>query len=211
MQIKTVAKSISDKLKDWLSSITDEQLRKEVEESLLVSGGSITSLLLGDPVNDYDIYLQDIEVVKRLTIYYIKGVDGAELLDGREKEALVKELEKQYIGVTTEGEEAVNRNNSRAISLRNLKEDQIKLYFPSANGGLKVNENLSDSEKNYTPVFLSPNAISLSNDIQIVIRFHGTPEQIHKTFDFIHATITSPLKKGWFAILKPSSPSLPSS
>ncbi len=28
----------------------------------------------------------------------------------------------------------------------------------------------------------------LQDDIQIVLRFNGNPEQIHKTFDFIHAT-----------------------
>ncbi len=48
----------------------------------------------------------------------------------------------------------------------------------------------------YRPKFFSPNAISLSDDIQIVVRFHGNAEEIHKTFDFIHATNYFTFKEG---------------
>src|SRR5690606_21747234 len=74
--------------------------------------------------------------------------------------------------------------------VNNLKEDQIKLFM-RAGGGLRANENIEnteDKDKKYYPKFFSPNAISLSDDIQIVIRFYGTAEEIHKTFDFVHAT-----------------------
>ena len=44
-------------------------------------------------------------------------------------------------------------------------------------------------EKNkYRPVFMSTNAITLSDQIQIVVRFYGTAEEIHKHFDFVHCT-----------------------
>ena len=67
------------------------------------------------------------------------------------------------------------------------KEDQIKLWFDNNDGSKKIDLD-KESDKKYTPVFFSPNAISLSDDLQIVIRFHGDNEVIHKTFDFIHAT-----------------------
>jgi hypothetical protein len=38
----------------------------------------------------------------------------------------------------------------------------------------------------YRPVFLSTNAISLSDDMQIVVRFWGEPQDIHETYDFEH-------------------------
>lgn len=193
MQIKTIAKTISTKLTEWLKTITDESLRKEVRDNLLVSGGSITSLLLNEPINDYDIYLQDISVLKRLVEYYIKGCSSIVLLDGREKEKLQNKLDEDYKDASGD-EDGSERNNSYAISLRNLKEDQIKLYMGGA--GLKVNETIPEAERNYIPLYFSPNAISLSNDIQIVIRFHGTPEQIHKTFDFVHATNYFTFKEG---------------
>ena len=40
----------------------------------------------------------------------------------------------------------------------------------------------------YRPIFISTNAITLSDSIQIVTRFYGTPELIHKNFDFVHCT-----------------------
>lgn len=40
----------------------------------------------------------------------------------------------------------------------------------------------------YRPVFLSDNAITLSNKVQLVIRFFGTPEEIHSNYDFMHCT-----------------------
>lgn len=40
--------------------------------------------------------------------------------------------------------------------------------------------------KEYFPVFISSNAITLSNGIQVVVRFYGEPNIIHDTYDFEH-------------------------
>jgi hypothetical protein len=37
-------------------------------------------------------------------------------------------------------------------------------------------------------VFLSSNAITLSNKVQLVLRFYGEPEKIHENYDFVHCT-----------------------
>jgi hypothetical protein len=199
MQIKTIERSIKVKLEEWLNTITDETLRKDVKENLLLSGGSITSMFLNEPVNDYDIYLMDIDVCKRIAQYYIQAISGITILDGREKEKLVAEFNKMYEGINNlgEGKFGIDLNNSHAISLRNLKDDQIKLYFEGAKGGLKVNESVETEKLNYTPLYFSPNAISLSHNIQIVLRFWGTAEEIHKTFDYIHATNYFTFKEGF--------------
>ena len=44
MQIKTIEKVIINKMNEWLETITDEDLRKETKNNLLVSGGSIANL-----------------------------------------------------------------------------------------------------------------------------------------------------------------------
>jgi hypothetical protein len=55
-----------------------------------------------------------------------------------------------------------------------------------------LDEDIEDTEDKtkpkYRPIFFSSNAISLSDKIQIVVRFYGNPEQIHSNFDYIHAT-----------------------
>lgn len=40
----------------------------------------------------------------------------------------------------------------------------------------------------FRPVFLSSNAITLSDKIQIVLRFYGEPDTIHENYDFVHCT-----------------------
>lgn len=49
MQVKTIEKNIKAKLEEWLATITNYRLRDDVRENLLVSGGSITSMFLGEP------------------------------------------------------------------------------------------------------------------------------------------------------------------
>jgi hypothetical protein len=44
-----------------------------------------------------------------------------------------------------------------------------------------------DKEKGkYRPVYMSSNAITLSDKVQLVVRFFGDPDEIHKNYDFIH-------------------------
>ena len=40
----------------------------------------------------------------------------------------------------------------------------------------------------YRPVFLSSNAITLSQKIQLVLRFYGDADEIHSNYDFAHCT-----------------------
>lgn len=195
MQLKTIRKNIETKLESWLSTITDESLRKELKDNILVSGGSITSMLLNEPVNDYDVYIHDRAVLLRLVKYYINDIPDVKILDGENKATLVDELEKDY-KFSTDVEDIDSINSAYAVSLRNLKDDQIKLYFTEKGGGKKWNEDIPEDKLNFHVQFLSPNAISLSNNLQIVIRFFGDAEAIHKTFDFIHATNYFTFKEG---------------
>lgn len=176
MQTKTISKIIASKMEEWIESISDEALRKNLKKDVIVTGGCITSLFLKEDVNDFDVYIRTHEALKALTLYYCKDIEEITVLDGKEKSKLVEEFN-------------LNKNldmatNHYAICLRNLKEDQIKIHIPYG-GGKRIE---APEDKIYQPVYISPNAISLSNDVQIVIRFWGEPNLIHKNYDFIHAT-----------------------
>lgn len=158
-------------MNDWLESISDEYLRKDVKKNILVSGGCITSLFQGLPVNDYDVYIQDMDVLIRLANYYYPG----KVLDGRKRQEYLNGLDSSY---------SIEENMSEvAVRLKTLKEDQVKLNINSVGVKKEVVEG-----KKYQVAFCSQNAISLTDDLQIVLRFNGNVEQIHKTFDFVHAT-----------------------
>lgn len=184
MQIKTIEKAISTKISDWLSSIPDENLRKRVKDVVVVSGGCITSMLLGEPVNDYDIYLSDEKVLMDLCKYYIKPFEDRIILLSTDTK------------IPDIPEDGPGFMNIFQISNHNLKPGQIKLFLEGRNGGLRVNEGPQEDSLRYYPVFFSPNAISLSHDIQIVTRFSGLVEDIHKSFDFVHATNYFSFKTG---------------
>src|SRR3990172_7059868 len=86
MQVKTIKKNIQKKMNEWLLTITDEELRRKIKNNLLVSGGSRVSLLLKETVNDYDVYIKDMDVLIELVQYYIKQLPfSIEILDGRKR------------------------------------------------------------------------------------------------------------------------------
>jgi hypothetical protein len=194
MQKKTIIRVLTKKLEEWLNTITDEVLRKKVKENLLVSGGSITSMFLNEKVNDYDIYIQNIDVLIELAKYYCPNI----VLDGRKKEHYLLEHYISKYGSESNAKYHLENDLDKDLSeytvrLKNLKENQVKLDINSAGERMNLPE---VTEGLFLVKFLSPNAISLTDDIQIVLRFNGTPEEIHKTFDFIHATNYFTFKEG---------------
>lgn len=191
MQRKTIKKVIVKKLDGWLSTIEDSTLRQEVRKNILVSGGSITSLFQGQPVNDYDIYIQDMDVLVKLAKYYCPGI----VLDGRLKDEYIKNRFPKYdskepFWLDTDEPYAPEL----LVRLLTLKKNQVKLNIESA--GRRTEEQALKPDTKYQIAFLSQNAISLTDDLQIVLRFNGNSEQIHKTFDFIHATNYFTFKEG---------------
>ena len=81
----------------------------------------------------------------------------------------------------------INNYNSDDIQVKEDEETgRISIFCRSI--GIAIGNNISKDATEYIPVFLSTNAITLTNDIQLVLRFYGEPEEIHKNYDFIHAT-----------------------
>lgn len=172
MQRKTIQYTIKTKLESWLASITDDKLKEKVRSNIVVSGGSICSLWLNEQVNDYDIYLKSEEVAYQLAQYYTKAFPEIEVVSHSRK-----------AGYNYNDKDI----NIRKVIIENLKQGQVKLLMPESPSGVKTQFEDEGLNK-YLPLFFSPNAISLSDKVQIVLRFTGTVEEIHKSYDFIHAT-----------------------
>jgi len=45
-----------------------------------------------------------------------------------------------------------------------------------------------EGKPKYRVLFVTSNAITLSDDIQLILRFQGDPADIHKNYDFVHCT-----------------------
>ncbi len=200
MKIKTINSIISKKVNELLDSIEDVNLRNMMRKNIIVTGGCITSLLLKEKVNDYDIYFRDIKTTFEVAKYYVKKMgieadvqictfdskDGWQPIDESEYETALNYIPEkgsdveyrvrifiQSVGVQDEREEQYDEelNNDQDIIDEELDEDTKTKH-----------------KKEYKPVFITDNAITLSDKIQIVIRFYGEPDIIHANYDYIHVT-----------------------
>jgi len=180
MKEKTIKKIIQGKLQKWADSVNDPSIKKIIEENVIVTGGSIASMLLNEPVNDFDVYLNNKEAVKAVANYYSKGIANLEILDGKDFSGYdYSDLEKRHV-------DGMSHQKGRCV--HKIESDRVKIFIPDF--GIKkieVDEENKQSNK-FLPLFFSSNAITLTDDLQIVIRFHGPAEEIHKNYDFVHAT-----------------------
>lgn len=118
MKAKQVEKLLSGVYKNFIDSINHERVKFIIANRTFVSGGCIPSMLMGEFVNDYDIYF-------------------------------------------------VDPNDAFFV----------KQYF-------KEIEN--NKEGKYHVKLITDNAINLSDKIQLITRFSGTPKEVTDNFDWQH-------------------------
>lgn len=199
MQRKTIRKILNAKLEDWVKSIKDENVVALIRKNAIVTGGSIATLLIGEPVNDYDIYFRDKATTIAVANYYVDwfnelhgGIDAKGTRNDHTPEVKEEKI-KNCKGV--EEERVTIRIKSAGVASEEMEEYQ---YFESATPeeahsfaeSLKIDlieQNEDGSKPQYRPIFMSQNAITLSQKVQLVIRFFGSPSQIHDNYDFAHA------------------------
>lgn len=198
---KTIKAVLRKKVGDWLATIEDEGLRKDCAKEVVVTGGCIASMLLGEPVNDFDIYLRKKETVRKLSEYYVarfkesKATQGGipydvaveELEDSRGKDRI--RLVVQSAGVASaEAESDYEYFEGRPDHEAG---DYVSEAFDPLSEVADIVEPIKDhlaESAPYEPSFISSNAISLKGKIQIVVRFFGDPDEIHENYDFAHCT-----------------------
>jgi hypothetical protein len=193
-KVKTIKKVLHFKIEEWLDSIEDEKVQAIARKNVIVTGGSIVSLLMGEKINDFDIYFKTKEATKAVAEYYVKNFKNTnpdKWEDPVIRERTVKNIkgvdeERVEVYVASAGVVEVEPNETPDdIFVDMVLEESAQQIL---NNALKKNVEDDESEKKpYRVVYMSANAITLSDSIQIVIRFYGDPEQIHKNFDFIHA------------------------
>ena len=141
-------------------------------------------MLLKEKVNDYDIYFTNKETALAVAYYYVNkfkqlnevGVD----LKVVEEDERVRIMAKSA-GIVSE----TSPDDYQYFEQLPDDADDATQFAESAAQALE--EENADKEK-YRPIFLSDNAITLSNKVQLIIRFYGDAEEIHDNYDFVHCT-----------------------
>jgi len=189
MKIKTISKAIDKKITEWLSTIEDEGLRNSVKKDLIVTGGCIASMLLKEQVNDFDIYFKTKQTCFDVAKYYVNKI--LPIYRNSISDSKIEVIDSLNVPKKDYEDEV---ENSKWIQfkkgLERSSEDRVKLYIPHIGYWRRSDDapNENQEELKYQPVYLSENAISLSNQVQLVVRFFGDVETIHTNYDFVHAT-----------------------
>ncbi len=173
MNSKNMKKHLSNKIKDWCEHITDEEVRKVVKNNVIITGGAIVSLLNGEKPHDYDVYFRTKEAVIKVAEYYVNLWNNTHP-DKNQAMLTVDEEGRVKVFIRSDGVAEEDEN------------DMLDALLEEQEDGIEA-ENAEGKEK-YRPVFLTSNAITLSDKIQIVTRFYGEIEEIHKNYDFAHCT-----------------------
>lgn len=175
---KTIKKVLHAKVEDWAITLP-EHLQKMVREGTIVTGGSIVSLLRGERINDFDLYFTEQETALAIAQHYANWMNEEDDLD-------IEVRIEPGINIRGEEEERIINYVSSAGVAEGESDQEPDETEEWLNG--EAPEDEPKKQTRYRPVFISRNAITLSDSVQLITRFYGDAEQVHKSFDFIHAT-----------------------
>jgi hypothetical protein len=232
---KTVKAVLRKKIDEWTKTIDDPYVKNLVEKNTIVTGGAIASMLLGEKVNDFDVYFKDYTTTLAVARYYLKKFEENKKADAQTfkiyvADGLGKEIPEDQVEPSGDSEDdkrvmIVCRSAGVATEKEVEKDYRYFEGHPDHAGQQYVAEVMTDSGdiedtyveteealheqgdsevvvKDYRPVFLSTNAITLTGRIQVVIRFWGEPDKIHENYDFVHCTNYWTAKDGELVLRK---------
>ena len=192
-----IKRELKKKIDSWLESIRDEEVKKLASKHVIVTGGSIASMLLGEKVNDFDLYFRNIETTEAVANYYVnlykENQEGKESNTGANPDLMyvkrevlknIKGVDETRVVIYIQSAGVASESSEVPYQYFETRPENETAEFAES----LMQEHAEESDKGeYRPTFLSQNAITLTGKIQIVIRFYGEPQEIHDNYDFAHA------------------------
>jgi len=166
MKARTIEKILRRKFDAFTATITDQFVKALVMKNSLITGGSIASMLLDEQVNDYDVYFTDAPTALAVARYY------ATIFSTTPPEVTLDEAGRVFFKA-----DRIGGNPALRMDDPNPEDSGAQEAIDAA-----------ANDGTYRPLFISPNAITLSDGVQIIIRFYGSPDEIHSNYDFVHCT-----------------------
>ena len=170
LKAKTINKVLFKKISGWIATLP-EDMAKIATENVIVSGGCIASMLLGERPNDYDCYFKTRAATLAMARHYVGG-KGSVLIE--EHDDRIRLIVRQ--GAEVDGAEDMPLG----------EEELVDEYDPADD--VAADEVKAEGRALYELAYVTTNAISLSGGLQLVTRFFGEPDEIHANYDFAHCT-----------------------
>lgn len=189
---RSIKTNLQNACLDFLAPVRehDPTLYEACYKNIMICGGSIASMYLGERPRDYDFYFKDFGVLRALLTFYLEWI-------------------KYEYDFNHLGEQMPMIKQESFTNIKGIEELRLVLYIKSS-GFLDLNEmqcneafrerrkegkeylfysgKVLDRYWDQSPKILTGNAItSNSGKYQLIFRFYGTPEDIFKNFDFRHA------------------------
>lgn len=205
MKISTAKKLIKNRIDDWLKTITDETLVGMIKRDVIASGGCIASALMGDKINDYDYYFRTKETALAVAKYYVAVFNSANSIDSTVKfkpevrlqvRTNCKGREEERIIVYMKSAGVASETMTEYKYYESASEQDQDAFFEDIASAVSTTDDIEAGEdlvkiargkEKYRPIFLSENAITLSDKTQLVVRFFGEARELHENYDFAHA------------------------
>ena len=180
MKAKNIRAVCAKVIRQWVESIDDEAVKDAVKDNAIITGGAIASMLLGEDVNDFDVYFRTKQAALTVAFHYAKQFNRTH---------------SRQVQVVSGEDRVICRIGSSGVA-----EDEDHHFDDESKDGQEIEGVVAatiESDKKATepttkprfrPLFISSNAISLSNKVQVVTRFFGEPDVIHENYDFVHCT-----------------------
>lgn len=193
MQEKTIKSVLRKKIDDWVSHVDNDEIKELIKDNAICTGGAIASMLMGEDVHDFDIYFRTKDATVKIARYYVekfkevppsrfkKDPDKLVNISVRVEEERVKIVVKSQ-GIA--GEEGIDSYQY----FEQVQDPSEPAEFVEQVVQDKEDADQKEGKPKYRPVFLTSNAITLSDKVQLVIRFFGSPQKIHENYDFVHCT-----------------------
>lgn len=210
MKNKTIKKICRGKIHSWANSIVhsssissanekDLLVRETILEEAIITGGAIVSMLQNEEINDFDVYMRTRKGAAIVAQYYVdkfstQNKDWMNSYVGAITVSVESDRVKLFIksagvaGADGDDDEEEIETEEQGVAVpyqyfESTQEDEAEEFLQDLSSRSKKSDN-----KNYEPLFLTDNAITLSNQLQLIIRFSGEPEEIHENYDFVHCT-----------------------
>lgn len=199
MKRKSIERMCREALEGWIASLPEE-LQKAAMDNAFIAGGAIASLFQDEPVNDWDIYLRTPEMAQAVAEHYVERMKNVVGLNTKMSNISVTAVDGRIkIKVQSSGIASVTSGKAEYDYFESQPPARGEDYVQTVTAALDFEVNRSEITKDYSPVMLTSNAISLGHKtkdktpVQIILRFIGDPATVVKGFDWVHAT-------NWFAL-----------
>lgn len=206
MQGKNIKVHLKRKIGDWVSSVDDEAIKDAISDNAIITGGAIVSLLQDEKPHDYDVYFRNEKALIQVAEYYVKKYTEF-VKDKLDDKGVKPTVQRCYWNKSSERWTVLKENDKKrddervrvfvrsvgAVGVDYIPHEETDAQYRRAmaliGDELKKSAKISvDDLPPYSPIFITNNAITLKNGVQIVLRFYGEPEEIHKNYDFVHCT-----------------------